>query len=764
VLGVLELVAPGLVAVAFGVAGVSLSLGLIRGPVAVTLAVGASTVAYSALLVVRALRIHASAGSYGPCRGVGFMGMGVLASGASLIAGALSSAQWASYVVAAGLVAAAGLFLLGLLSLPGAAPTITSRIRRVLDGSAIGISLFFAGWTFVVIPLSGGQNGPNGPNVLSAVLVLIVLSGSVAVASLTVLRASRHRVSAWFCGAGTAAALTLHSAVALLLMIGAGWQSVLAAGAVWAVGPVLVWVGARRSADRMPRTEPGERPVGRYVPATVPLLIGSSGLALLGATYHLFAYGPWGMYTAMIAAATATAVAFRGFFASIESSRSSVRLARQERRFLGTDPLTGLPNRMRLRHRLDAERKRVDVGQRCGTLLVIDLDNFGELDDVHGHDAGDAVLMETAKRLGTLAAPDDLVVRLAGDSFAVLTTTSPGQAAALASRLRVRLAEPYQPSGEPGTMHLTASVGVAECNAAAEVDEMIRCAELALSSAKERGGDRIEHYDESLQLRVLRRRTFAHELRGAVQRGELDLVFSPIVELAGGEPVGLRAQARWLHPSLGEVAAAELAVAAADTGLATDIGHWTLRHAIRQLGQWLAEGRDVWLTVEITAAQLRTPGFAGMVADLCRGNAVGRQRLALLVSEYRLPPAEACGPPLAALQNAGVRTGLADFGSGTVSLLDLRELPLDLLTMDESLVAELAGCEPIVATVADLARRLGLDVIAAGVSETWHAHLLRTEGCRYASGPRYSRPVPAERVEAYLDTHAGGADSADLRP
>jgi EAL domain-containing protein (putative c-di-GMP-specific phosphodiesterase class I) len=212
------------------------------------------------------------------------------------------------------------------------------------------------------------------------------------------------------------------------------------------------------------------------------------------------------------------------------------------------------------------------------------------------------------------------------------------------------------------------------------------------------------------------------------------------------------------------VSPAELAVAAADAGLASDIGNWTLRQAARQLGHWLAEDRDLWLTVEITAAQLRTPGFAGMVADLCRGYAVGRQRLALLVSEQGLPPAEACGPPLAALQDAGVRTGLADFGSGTVSLLDLRELPLDLLTIDDSLVAELSECEPIVATVADLARRLGLDVIASGVSETWHADLLRSDGCRYAFGPRYSRPVPAERAEAYLDTHAGGTDSADLRP
>ena len=760
----LELVAPGLVTVMFAAAGMGLGVGLTDGPVAFAVAVGTCTVIYTGLLVVRALRIHASAGSYAPCRGVGFMGMGVLASGLSMVAGAFSPAQRASYLVAAGLAVAAALFLLGLLLLPGAAPTIASRIRRVLDGFAIGISLFLAGWTFVVIPLSGGQIGSNDPHVTTAVLVLIVLAGALTVASLTALRAVRHRMSALFCGSGVATALIQHSVVALMLLVGAAWQTVLAASAVWAVGPALLWVGARRSADRIPGTQPGERAVGRCVPATVPLLVGSSGLALLGTIYHLIAFGPWGVYTAMIAAGTATAVAFRGFFASIESSRSSVRLARQERRFLATDPLTGLPNRMRLRHRLDRERQRVEVGQRCATLLVVDLDNFGELDDVHGHDAGDAVLMETARRLRTLVAPEDLVVRLAGDSFAVLTTTSPGQAASLASRLHVRLAEPYQPSGEPGMMHLTASLGVAECNAAAEVDEMIRCAELALSSAKELGGDRIEHYDESLQLRVLRRRTFAHELRGAVQRGELDLLFSPVVELAGGSPVGLWAQARWLHPSLGEVSPPELAVAAADAGLASDIGNWTLRQAARQLGHWLAEDRDLWLAVEITAAQLRTPGFAGMVADLCRGYAVGRQRLALLVSEQGLPPAEACGPPLAALQDAGVRTGLADFGSGTVSLLDLRELPLDLLTIDDSLVAELTECEPIVATVADLARRLGLDVVASGVSETWHAELLRSEGCRYAFGPRYSRPVPAERAEAYLDTHAGGTDSADLRP
>ncbi|MGH3716527.1 MAG: putative bifunctional diguanylate cyclase/phosphodiesterase, partial [Micromonosporaceae bacterium] len=498
--------------------------------------------------------------------------------------------------------------------------------------------------------------------------------------------------------------------------------------------------------------------------AAVPLVGVAAGLALLGAAYQLLWYGELGSYTTVIGVAACVSVGLRESFAAFDVRRYAARVAEREVRFRTTDPLTGVPNRVRLRHRLETERGRVSVGQRCGSLLVIDLDNFGDLDDAAGHDVGDTVLMEVARRLRTSVGSDDLAVRLAGDAFAVFTPGTPDQATSLAGRLAVRLAEPYPLSdAEAGTAHLTVSIGVGECNSAATVDEMIRCAELAVSSAKDHGGGQVQRYDESLELRTLRRQTFAHELRGAIERGELDVLFAPVVELATGTAVGLRAEPRWRHSTLGVVAYAELAVAAEDAGLASAIADWTLTQAVRQLGAWTAEGRDLWLAVRVPAAQLRTPRFDTSMVELCQAYRVPPYRLVLELDEARMPSAAAVTPALGALQNAGLGTMLGEFGSGPCSLLELADLPLDMLTITAPLAANVPDSEPMVAAVTALARHLGLDVVADGVTASWQADLLRTVGCRYATGVLFSGPVHAEHAEAYLDASAGGT-GLNLRP
>ncbi|MQA27373.1 MAG: diguanylate cyclase, partial [Micromonosporaceae bacterium] len=535
---------------AFGTAAVGDAHGWIAPQTGIAWAVGAVTVLATGLLVRRALALHAAAGSFDPCRGVGFLGLGVLVGGASLVAGALQGPRGA-YVVAAGAAVSASMFILGLLLLPGAAPTVRARLRRLLDGTAIGLCLFFAGWTLIVSPVAGGA-GASGRGATTAIVLVMALSATLAVTAIAGVRAVRHRSAALFCATGVAVMLIEHAIVALSLLVDVGWTLVLATTVAWVSGVVLVWVGARRSSRRALVPPPPGRPRRSGTLATLPLLSASATLGLLGAIYHVVAYGGFGQYTALIAVSAASSVAARGAYAALDLNRYARRLADQETQFRTTDPLTGIPNRLRLRHRLERERDTVQVGSRCGTLLAIDIDNFGEVDDMQGHDVGDAILMEAARRLRAATAPTDLIARLAGDSFAVLTPAPPDEADALATRLRDTLAEPYRPVGvEPGAAYLTVSVGVAECNAAASVDEMIRAAELAVASAKERGGNRVERYDESLQLRTLRRQTYAHEMRGALEGGELDLLYQPVVALPDGTPVGLQAQLRWLHPVLG---------------------------------------------------------------------------------------------------------------------------------------------------------------------------------------------------------------------
>ncbi|MGH3648204.1 MAG: putative bifunctional diguanylate cyclase/phosphodiesterase [Micromonosporaceae bacterium] len=763
---VLEGVSAGLVSSGYLLVAGGYALGLLPGHLAIIIAVGLTTTVYTTLLVVRALRLHLRAAA---CRGVGFLGMGVLAGGAGLIGGAAltgaaSTGHVAAYAVAAGVAPSVVLFLIALLLLPGAAPRVRSRLRRVIDGLAIGTCVFFAGWTLVITPLAGAHSGPAGLHVVIAVALLVLLCTALATVGLIAMRVVRYQASALFCAGGVAVALIEQGTVAMLLLLGAGWHLVLAATAVWALGPMLIWIGARRSATRQPPadTRRRARPGGNF--STLPLLGVAAGLALFGAIYQMVRYGDLGPYTTMLGVLAAFSVGIRESFAGFDLRRYAARVADREARFHTTDPLTGAPNRVRLRHRLETERERVPVGEPCGCLLVVDLDNFGDLDDAAGHDVGDAVLMEVARRLRTSVAASDLAVRLAGDAFAVYTPGTPARATALANLLRVRLAESYPVSdADSAAVHLTVSIGISECASAATVDEMIRCAELAVSSAKERGGGQVHSYDESLELRVLRRQTFAHELRQAVEGAELDVLYAPVMELTSAAAVGLRAELRWRHPKLGVVSSAELADAAEDAGLSAQLGDWTLHQAVRQLGSWTGEGRDLWVSVRVWPVQLRAPRFRDTVLELCRRYQVSPYRLVLELSESGMPSAEAATEPLGALRNAGLATALADFGSGPCSLLELPELPLDMLTVAAPLVAGLGDSEPVVTAVTGLARHLGLDVVADGVAAHWQADLLRTAGCRYATGTLYSRPVPAEHAEAYLDTHAGGTD-AQLRP
>ena len=742
----------GLVTVWCAVAGIAAELGL-PGATAVTLAASGGTALYTGLLVARALQVHGRARSFVPCRGVGFLGMGVLAGGLATLTGVALAGADTPYHLVIGAVVSTGLLLAGLLLLPGAVPTTTARLRRLLDGLAIGTCLFVAGWTLLLSPLAGGDLEVTGPLATTAVLLLLVLVAGLTAVALIGARAFEYRRSVILCAGGAGVAMLQYACIAMLLLLGAPWSMVLGTTAVWMVGPAMIWVGALRSADEMPPSGSRIRPYKRrrFGP-TLTLLVIAGGAAMVGAASHLVWYGSWGWYTGMLVVCAATTVAARGIVGAQDAQRFIARLHAQESQFVATDPLTGLPNRLRLRHRLDTERARVEVGERFGTLLVIDLDDFGDIDDVHGHDVADSVLMEVARRLRLSVGPADFPVRLTGDAFAVLTTGSPEHAVALAARVRERLAEPYRPTEiEPGQVHVTVSIGAAECNSAATVDEMIRAAELAVARAQELGGDRVEHYDESLQLRVLRRRTFAHELRGALQRQELDLLFSPVMDLFRRVPVGMHSHLRWLHSKLGEVSPDELAAAAADTGLTTEIGDWMLRQACRQLGSWCGDGRTVRLSVAVTAVQLQTPGFARRVGRLCHACGVPDGALLLEISERALPTLDTLRGRLADLREAGVRLAIGDFGGGGLPLRELPSLPVDVLRLDDALLERLDECGPLVAAIADLARRMDVDVLVGGVWDGRQVSRLQAVGVRYAYGPLFSPPLPAERAEAYLD-------------
>ncbi|GGQ38337.1 putative bifunctional diguanylate cyclase/phosphodiesterase [Couchioplanes azureus] len=429
-------------------------------------------------------------------------------------------------------------------------------------------------------------------------------------------------------------------------------------------------------------------------------------------------------------------------------------LERTLHRLSYTDQLTGLANRRALMRDLLEFRRR--AGQH-GTLLVIDLHGLAEINDSRGRETGDAVLIEVGRRLRCLLGEDDVAARLGGDEFAVLTPDGAVLAYALATRIVTAVMEPYELPGMIVELHT--SVGLAELAGGKDSEEVLRHADLARSRARQLGKDRVEWYDTDVEIQLHRRMDLERELLGAADRGEFDLVFQPVVSLRDGQPVGVEALLRWRHPKLGTVLPAELLPIARAVGCAAELDEWVLEEACRRLRGWTAGGTDFWLSVNVAPRELLTARFPDRVAEILNRYDIAPERLVVEVQEtWVAEDVPAIVASLAGLRTLGVRAGLDDFGAGQASLAHLRRLPVDMLKLDQALVnkpSEHASTPAVLDVVVSLGRRLGLEIVAKGLESQEQIDLARHAGCHYGQGFALARPAPAERMEAYLESHRG---------
>ncbi len=421
-------------------------------------------------------------------------------------------------------------------------------------------------------------------------------------------------------------------------------------------------------------------------------------------------------------------------------------LERTLHRLSYTDQLTGLSNRRALMRDLLEYRRR--PGQQ-GTLLVIDLHGLAEINDAKGREIGDAVLIEVGRRIRSLLGEDDVAARLGGDEFAVLTADGAVLAYALATRLVTLLMEPYQ---LPGTIvELHTSVGLAERAGGADSDEVLRHADLARSRARQLGRDRVEWYDTDVEMQLHRRMDLEQQLLGAAGRGELDLVFQTVSWLSDGRPAGVEALLRWRHPELGTILPEELLPIAASLGITAELDEWVLDVACHHLATW-SLGSDFWLSVNVGPRELLTARFPERVGATLRRHGLAPERLIVEVAEtWIAEDVPAIVAALTGLRKLGVRAALDDFGSGQTSLSHLRRLPVDMLKLSPSLVTD----PSVVQVVVSLGRRLGLEIVAKNLETPEDIARATEAGCRYGQGFALGHPGPAERVEAYLDSHRG---------
>jgi diguanylate cyclase (GGDEF)-like protein len=412
-------------------------------------------------------------------------------------------------------------------------------------------------------------------------------------------------------------------------------------------------------------------------------------------------------------------------------------------RLASSDHLTGLPNRREL---LRAVAARQGSGHRSGALLVIELHGLAGVADLRGRAACEAVLVEAALRLRVHAGPEDLVGRLAETQLAVVTADGPIEAYGLGVRLLAALAGAYQLPDRP--VHLQASVGMTALAASSDADDALRRGTLALRQAGQLGRNRIEWYDESLEEQLVRRLDLERHLPGAAGRDELALLYQPVAELDTQQPVGVEALVRWRHPFLGTVLPGELLPIADKLQVSGEIRDWVLHTACRQAAAWQRDGHDLWLSVNVSARQL-SADFVPEVAAALSIHQIPPERLTVELAEAEIgQDVPTIATQLSKLRSLGVRTALDDFGAGQTDLARLRRLPLDMVKLAPPSTTGTTG--GLASAVVDVARRLGLSVVAEGLETADQLAMVRDAGCRYGQGFQVARPASAEHIGAYL--------------
>jgi diguanylate cyclase (GGDEF)-like protein/PAS domain S-box-containing protein len=408
------------------------------------------------------------------------------------------------------------------------------------------------------------------------------------------------------------------------------------------------------------------------------------------------------------------------------------------------DALTGLPNRVLLADRLELALRTARREGGTAALLLLDLDDFKDVNDTFGHDAGDHLLWALARRLLECVRDTDTVARLGGDEFAIVLGGADGPGAlAITEDLRRALGEPFDVEGHP--VELGASIGIAVYpDHGDSPTALLRRADIAMYAAKRLGGTATLYGPEHDDAVTGRRVTIA-ELRRAIESETLETYYQPIIALSTGRIVGAEALARWPHPSRGLVPPSEFIPLAEQTGLIRPLTALVLDRALAEAARWSCEGHDLRIAVNLSVDNLVDPALPALVAGALERFGVRPERLCLEVTEGTLMLDHARSTAtLRALRQLGVRTAIDDFGSGFSSLSYLSTLPIDVIKIDRSFIARMAtdsGTTSIVRAIVGLAHELGLTTVAEGVADEPTRRLLNALGCDEIQGFLFSPAI-----------------------
>jgi diguanylate cyclase (GGDEF)-like protein/PAS domain S-box-containing protein len=421
------------------------------------------------------------------------------------------------------------------------------------------------------------------------------------------------------------------------------------------------------------------------------------------------------------------------------------------------DSLTGVANRTLLRDRIGHALGRA---QRVGSgtaVIFLDVDHFKDVNDTHGHDVGDALLVAVAARLAEAMRPEDTLARLGGDEFVAVCEDIAGddEAIAIADRLLAALALPVL---EEPRIQVSASAGVVICSPAHDADSALRDADTAMYRAKAAGRGRVEIFDIATRRRLLARIKTRDELDAALERDELLLYYQPVIDLESGAMAAVEGLIRWRHPERGIVGPHAFIPIAEETGQIRDIGRLVIEQACADAARWNALRPDaaaLGVSVNLSPRQLGGDGLVGHAKRCVAAAGLPDGQFGLEITETVLLEDNAAHlREIEELRASGIRILLDDFGTGYASLAYLQRFEPDVLKLDRSFVAGL-GAErrdtAIVGSVTGMAKALDLLLVAEGVEKREQVASLQLLGCGYAQGYFFARPQPPERIDALRD-------------
>ncbi|MBF0143343.1 MAG: EAL domain-containing protein [Magnetococcales bacterium] len=421
------------------------------------------------------------------------------------------------------------------------------------------------------------------------------------------------------------------------------------------------------------------------------------------------------------------------------------------------DPLTGLANRLLFQDRLSREIALARRHASTVAVLLLDLDRFKHANDTFGHNAGDLILVEAARRLQAVIRETDSIARMGGDEFTIILNDVKSFEGTIRAAEKILASFAHPMVVEAQEIFIGASIGIAVYPSDGDdVDTLIKNADAAMYLAKERGRNNVQFFQKGMQEDSGRRLTLESGLRRALERGELLLHYQPKVDLASGNMVGMEALVRWERPGTGLVPPGEFIALAEETGLILPMGAWILETACRQTRRWVDQGHDhLRVAVNLSARQFRSGDLVATVRDILQKTGLPPRNLELEITESMvMQDIERVIATLSEFGAMGLHISMDDFGTGYSSLSYLKRLPIHSLKIDRSFVRDLAT-DPddaaIVSAIISMARNLHLKVVAEGLETLEQLAFLRQSGCDESQGYHFSRPLPVEAFTLLLE-------------